>query len=113
MLRRVEELRSFVLEAQDGEIGRCKNFLFDDNQWTIRYMVAGTGNWLPGRKVLLSTQWLRDVHWSDKKVPVDMTQERVRSSPEYIPERLDREYEVRVHRHYGLPPYSLNGYLRR
>jgi hypothetical protein len=38
----------------DGEIGRVKEFYFDDLHWTVRYLVAETGNWLTGRQVLIS-----------------------------------------------------------
>jgi len=30
MLLSVKKLRNYVLQAEDGEIGRCKDFLFDD-----------------------------------------------------------------------------------
>ena len=30
-----------------------KDFLFDDQSWKIRWMVVDTGDWLPGRKVLI------------------------------------------------------------
>ena len=41
MLRSAKELRGYVLQALDGEIGRSKDFLFDDQQWTLRYLEAG------------------------------------------------------------------------
>jgi len=31
-----------------------KDFYFNDRQWAIRYVVAGTGSWLSGRLVLIS-----------------------------------------------------------
>jgi len=52
MLRSVKEVKGYMIQAKDGKIGRCKDFLFDDEIWTIRYMVADTGTWLPGKKVL-------------------------------------------------------------
>jgi len=30
MLRSLNEILNYVLSAEDGEIGRCKDFLFDD-----------------------------------------------------------------------------------
>ena len=54
MMQSIKDLKGYVLRATDGEIGRCKDFLFDDRHWTIRYMVADTHKWLPGRKVLIS-----------------------------------------------------------
>jgi len=56
MLRNAKGILNYVLQAKDGEIGRCKDFLFDDEKWTIRYIVADTRNWLPGRKVLVAPQ---------------------------------------------------------
>jgi len=61
MLRSFNELKNYVLEAIDGEIGRCKDFLFDEKEWVIRFMVADTRQWLPGSKVLVSPQWANTV----------------------------------------------------
>lgn len=36
MLMSMHELIGFALSAKDGEIGSCKDLLFDDEQWTIR-----------------------------------------------------------------------------
>jgi hypothetical protein len=46
MLRLAKDLNSFTLGARDGEIGKVKEFYFDDRSWTVRYLVAETGNWL-------------------------------------------------------------------
>jgi hypothetical protein len=48
MLHSIKELKGYVIAAEDGEIGRCKDFLFDDRHWAIRYMVVDTRKWLPG-----------------------------------------------------------------
>ncbi len=32
MLRNAKDIYNYVLEAEDWEIGRCKDFLFDDKQ---------------------------------------------------------------------------------
>ena len=49
-------LRNFTeqLGALDGEIGHVKDFYFDDQISVVRYVVADTGSWLAGRKVLIS-----------------------------------------------------------
>jgi len=104
MLRSVKELDNYVLEAEDGEIGRCKDFLFDDRFWAIRYMVADTGKWLPGRKVLVAPGWINSIDWAESKVTVAMTRKQVKNSPEYdssVP--LTPEYEAGLSEHYGFP----------
>ena len=54
MLHKAKTLKGYKLESLDGEIGKVKEFYFDDRYWTIRYLVADTGNWLTGRQVLIS-----------------------------------------------------------
>jgi hypothetical protein len=54
MLNRTNTLTGYRLDSLDGEIGKVKEFYFDDRYWTIRYLVADTGNWLMGRQVLIS-----------------------------------------------------------
>ena len=41
------------VEASDGHVGSVKDFLFDDQSWKVRWMVVDSGNWLPGRQVLV------------------------------------------------------------
>jgi hypothetical protein len=81
MLKRYNELRNCVLHADDGEIGRCKDFLYDDRDWQIRYMVADTKKWLPGRKVILTTDLLKQPRWDDKSLPVGLTREQFQRQP--------------------------------
>ena len=51
ILIKAKTLKGYQLESLDGEIGKVEEFYFDDHHWTIRYLVADTGNWLsqPGK----------------------------------------------------------------
>ena len=49
MLNKAKTLKGYKLHSLDGEIGKVKEFYFDDHYWTIRYLVADTGNWLTGQ----------------------------------------------------------------
>ncbi len=75
-------LIGYNLEATDGEIGKVEAFYFDDDTWTIRYMVVKTRNWLYGRKVLISPQAVLKDSWTNVSLPVDLTKEQVSSSPD-------------------------------
>lgn len=70
MLRVINEIVGYTLLAQDGEIGRCQDFLFDDRSWVVRYMVAKTAKWLPGRKVIVSPVFLEQPDWAGGQLPV-------------------------------------------
>ncbi len=69
MLLLQSELRNFNLHAQDGDIGRCRDFLFDDAKWVLRYMEVNTGKWLLGRRVLISPISIEEPILEDKKIP--------------------------------------------
>lgn len=112
MLRSIGELYNYVLGARDGEVGRCRDFLFDDERWAVRYMVADTGKWLPGRKVLVSPISLGKPNWKSKRFPVRLTTEQIETSPEldeYAP--VSREYEKKWMDHYGWSYYWFGGGL--
>ena len=53
MLFAMSGLEGCAIRASDGRIGAVKDFLFDAQSWKIRWMVVDTGDWLPGRKVLV------------------------------------------------------------
>jgi PRC-barrel domain len=100
-LRSVEQVTEYYIEAKDGDIGHVEKFIVDDQNWTIRYVVVDTRNWLPGKKVLMSPEWVSSVSWSDSRVYVDLSREQIENCPEYDPRQpLSRDYEDRVHEHY-------------
>jgi hypothetical protein len=68
MLRSVNSMTGYRIMAADGKIGQCKDFLFDDQFWTIRYMVVNTGNWLTGKKVLVSPVSIDGADWKKQGV---------------------------------------------
>ena len=43
MLSKATTLKGYTLNSLDGEIGKVKEFYFDDQHWTIRYLVADYG----------------------------------------------------------------------
>jgi hypothetical protein len=106
-LRSFKEVTGYHIQATDGGIGHLDDLLADDQVWDIRYLVADTRNWLPGRKVLVSLQWLvGQFSWDERKVKVRMTKESIKHSPKYDPSvPISREYESRLHDHYGQPGY--------
>jgi len=105
-LRSAEEVRNYYLEAVDGEIGKVDGFIVDDEAWAIRYIEVATRSWWPGKKVLLRPQWIKRVSWADHEIYVNMSREVIRKSPQWNAERpVSREYELRLHKHYGYAPY--------
>ncbi len=111
MLRSLSDIRRAVLEAEDGEIGRCYDFLFDDMHWTVRYMVADTRKWLPGRKVLVSPISLGQPDWQGDRLPVKLTREQIQRSPSLAEDQpVSRQYENLYFDYYHWPYYWTGPY---
>ena len=105
-LHRTREVIGYYIQAEDDDIGHVEDFIFDDENWVIRYVEVDTANWLPGRKVVIAPQWIKSVDWFDSKLHVALTRAGVENSPEYKREQLiNREYESRLYEHYGRPKY--------
>ena len=106
MLRTINSLLGHRIHATDGELGKLVEFFFDDREWNIRYMVVETGNWLSGRKVLISQAALKTPDWPAKTLPVALTREQVRTSPDIDTRKtVSRLHEVELHKHYTWPVY--------
>lgn len=106
MLRNTEDLIGFALRATDGEIGNIKDMYFDDDAWTIRYLVVDAGTWLSSRKVLVSPLSAQMPDWHGKTMPVNITQEQVRNSPNIDTDKpVSRQNETQYLSYYGYPNY--------
>ena len=73
--------KRYKLHSFDGEIGKVKEFYFDDHHWTIRYLVADTGNWLTGRQVLISPYAMVAVNKEEEYITIDLTKKQIEDSP--------------------------------
>ena len=105
-MRSTHSVMGYHVQATDGEIGHVEDFVIDDETWTIRYLIVGTRNWWPGKKVLVAPQWIQRVSWSESKVFINLSRETIQQSPEYTEESLlTREYETILHRHYDRSVY--------
>ena len=105
-LRSTENVIGHHIQALDGEVGHVEDFIIEDETWAIRYLVVDTHNWWPGKKVLVSPQWIESVSWDEKKVFINLSREAIKRSPEYTEETLlTRDYEAGLHRHYKRQTY--------
>lgn len=105
-LRSTSDVSNYKIQASDGEIGHVEDFVIDDDTWAIRYLVIDTKNWLPGKKVLISPQWIERVSWDLSTVFVNLSCNAIMQSPEYSTEALlNRDYETEMYKHYHRQGY--------
>ncbi|MGO9119251.1 MAG: PRC-barrel domain-containing protein [Desulfomonilaceae bacterium] len=87
-LRSTHEVIGFQVEVQDGDIGHVEDFIIDYGIWMVRYMVIDTRNRWPGKKVLVSPEWIDQVGWQDKKIYVAASLDAIGNFPDYDPSSL-------------------------
>ncbi|HVT28513.1 MAG TPA: PRC-barrel domain-containing protein [Lacipirellulaceae bacterium] len=101
-LRSIEAVTGYHTHASDGEIGHVEDFLVEDANWSIQYLVVDTQNWWPGKTVLISPRSAKEIDWMDKLVNLNVDRQRVKDSPAYdASTTIDRAYEKSFHNHYG------------
>lgn len=106
MLHSVRNLQGFSIAAEDGDLGKIDDILFDDEKWTIRYLVVDTGNWLSGRKVLISAISFLHANWPNGRMQVKLTQQQVEDSPGIDTDQpVSRQQEAALHQYYDYSPY--------
>jgi len=105
-LRSTGDVIGHQVHAADGEVGHVEDFIIDDEPWAIRYLIIDTGNWWPGKRVLISPHWIERVSWEEKTVFVNLSRDAIKGAPEYTNKSLlVRGYEAALYRHYNRPAY--------
>lgn len=106
MKRSLKELKGYSLQAVDGEKGKVKNFLFDEDEWIVRYIEVDLGNFFKEKRVLIPKEFLGEPNWEGQHFPVQLTVEMIKNSPELtfdLP--VSRKYEEELLNHYEIKPY--------
>ena len=106
MLLNLKDICGQKLSASDGDIGKIKDFYFDDKTWAVRYLVADTSGWFTGSKVLLSPYSFGRLDADAKVLPVRLTKKQIENSPSIDEHRpVSRQFEENYNRYYGWPAY--------
>lgn len=111
MERNINSLKGYKIEATDGAIGELEEFYFDDETWTIRYLIVKTGNWLSGREVLIAPAALLDKNWLHELIRVRLTKSQIQNSPDIDTKQpVSRQQEVKLYGHYQWENYWGSGF---
>ena len=110
MLQSIKQLYGVRLHASDRVIGHIKDFYFNDEKWVVRYVVVDTGDWIPGRLVLISPHAFPSLYQDSGSLPVNLTRKQIEDSPPIETHKpVSRQFEEDYYRHYGWPSYWHGG----
>jgi hypothetical protein len=110
MLRRGSAFIGYSIEATDGKVGTVSDLLFDESSWHIRWLVADTGGWLRGRRILIHPSSLDAPDVQGRAFPAKLTRAQVEASPNISsdePVSLQMEHDLSAY--YGWSGGALGG----
>jgi PRC-barrel domain len=81
VLHKIDKIRGFHILAADGEIGHVDEFLVDGRDWSVRYLVVDTSNWIGGRLVLISREVVDAIDSPNRKIHVRLTRDEIKRGP--------------------------------
>src|SRR3989339_87313 len=110
MFLNVNRVKGYGIDAEDGDIGRLKEFYFDDKECVIRYLVADTGNFMSGEKALIPQAALRKSDLIKKRIHIDLSKEQVKKSSDINKQRpVKDERDFELNQYYGWKIYWAEG----
>jgi hypothetical protein len=80
-LRSTNALAGYHIRAVDGDVGHIEEFLIDDEDWSVAYVIIDTKNWLPGSRVMLEPRTIVKIDWLSRQISLNVTCDQVKTSP--------------------------------
>lgn len=78
-----KDVTGYAIRTTDGTVGHVEDFLFDDEDWSIQYIVVDPRNWWPGKHVLVSPQRIDHVNRDEACVVVNISRDELEHSQKY------------------------------
>ncbi len=106
-LRSTDEVSGYHIHARDGMIGHIEDFIFDDRDWSLRFLAMDTRNLWGGKWILLPPSWIKGIHWEDRTLDVHADRDDLRNAPAYDPHHpISDEYARQLARFYEIYSYE-------
>jgi uncharacterized protein YrrD len=102
-LRSFAEIWGYLINATDENFGHIEDFIIDDSDWQILYVVIDTKNIVPwSKQVMLPIELIDEINFLDKDVKINLPKDTIKNAPEYNPAMaINAEYEKVLYDFYG------------
>ena len=81
MLWNDSSMQGYAVVATDGQVGTVSDFIFEDVNWTVKWLVVETGTWLTGRQVFVPISAFGQPDPATRQFSLKMTQAQVGNCP--------------------------------
>lgn len=105
-LQSIKDLRGYTIHAKNGEVGKALDFVLNQQNWSINYIIVDLGGFFTKEPVALAAEWITDISWHDKTITINVEKDLVESAPEFEPNKeFTRTDEAQLYTHYGRRGY--------
>ena len=112
MLHNIKNLLGRQLGALDDHVGHIIDCYFDEQSWTVRYLVVEADWWCPPCHMLVLPHAVRSIPPQGHLLPVNLTRQQIEDCPTLeLNERVTRQHEIDYYRYYNWPFYWQGGSL--
>lgn len=73
----------FKISTNNGDLGTVEDFIVDEADWSIRFMVIDTKGSHGKKKILLAPEWIDWISWRERHVLVNMEKEKIQGCPNF------------------------------
>lgn len=103
-LRSAREVVGYNVQATDTDIGSISDLIIARGSRKIAYLSVDTGNWLPGKLVVVAPIWAKCISWEERRFKLNLSSEKIRNSPPLESlENLEQSYGNALSSYYGYP----------
>ena len=110
MKRSLKELLNYSIQGIAIKKGSVKDFLFSENELTVRYLEVDLGTLLfTGKKVLIPREIVGKPKWEEAAFPVKLTETQINDCPKAEENKpISREFEEVLSNYYRVDNYWLD-----
>lgn len=106
MYRSLSEIIKYKIGTVDGTAGTVSDFLFDDKERVVRYVVVNSGSWLLGREALISPVAVDSIDNDDRMLKTILSKAAIEDAPGIETDQpVSRQYEMELASYYDWPVY--------
>ncbi|HZW11970.1 MAG TPA: PRC-barrel domain-containing protein [Noviherbaspirillum sp.] len=78
-----KDVMSYAIRTPDESFGHVEDLLFDDDDWSVQFLVIDPRNWWPGKPVLVSPSLIDHISSEDRSVVMGITRDELEHCPAY------------------------------
>jgi sporulation protein YlmC with PRC-barrel domain len=88
LLHSINEVSEFDVYAIDGKIGRIRDVLTEDKNWSIRFLIIDAFSVNPAKEVLVLPTRVQELDFANARVKLSIDSAAIQQKPEFFPDQV-------------------------